>query len=508
MVVNTRAQKEFNKKDVNKVNFPCGLVECGKEVMNEGIRCDICEKWYHQSCSKLIVQAFQLYVVHSILKWVCQECTTKCKESGKVGARETMEINDVTTEADSQRKEDSPPPRDKENRVDDFEKDESRKNGFEDSRSEDNHERNLTEEAADRTVINRMGDVISVSVGIPVSRMKKARANIKEKKRPSKGRMATAARFNEMRKGLNNDIVEDLRDTCNRIYKKLEEQEVAIGVLREDKMELRKDLERLKKNGDLALGRNRNVVIKGIPEPYMGAARHREKYMKEHLLTLLRQVNIPEHVGVKRILRLGRWMREMNGVELRPRPVLVEFANPRHRDRFLTEAGKVKRWSMGKIIVQPDDSANWGREVHRNVRELRGIELVQLKSPIVKETMLEGIGGKKLLQGMQKSLEGEVQSTVSRGECATGVGANKTRELGISQSITTETEVSKPKGCEKDTKERMRGSSIRNWCPTSTPKRGCELSFKGDRNPIPQNRNEGKIIMTRQNQKNGPRSRI
>jgi hypothetical protein len=81
--------------------------------------------------------------------------------------------------------------------------------------------------------------------------------------------------------------------------------------------------------------------------------------MRYHLVNLLRQVRMPEHVAIKRILRLGKWRGNENLNMRRPRPVLVEFANPRHRDTFLSAADFLRRESHGAISVAPDHSAGW-----------------------------------------------------------------------------------------------------------------------------------------------------
>lgn len=42
-----------------------------------------------------------------------------------------------------------------------------------------------------------------------------------------------------------------------------------------------------------------------------------------------------------------------------PRPTVVEFANPRHRDHFLAVSGELTRKTGGTIIVEPDNTADW-----------------------------------------------------------------------------------------------------------------------------------------------------
>ena len=115
--------------------------------------------------------------------------------------------------------------------------------------------------------------------------------------------------------------------------------------------ELRRELHVVGKHSEFALGRHRNVVIKGIPEPYMRESRQRARAIRYHTQNLLRTVRLPPHTTIKRVLRIGKWSRDQA-----PRPVVVEFTNPRTRDRFLAQAAEVSRLTEGKISIEPDES--------------------------------------------------------------------------------------------------------------------------------------------------------
>ena len=107
---------------------------------------------------------------------------------------------------------------------------------------------------------------------------------------------------------------------------------------------------KLVKHSDIALGRNRNVVVKGIEEPFCRNPKQREREIRHHIINLLRIAGLPGHILLKRVLRLGKWKTEGN----LNRPVLIEFGNPRYRDLFLSAAGKIEQTTHGKIVIEPD----------------------------------------------------------------------------------------------------------------------------------------------------------
>jgi hypothetical protein len=131
------------------------------------------------------------------------------------------------------------------------------------------------------------------------------------------------------------------------------------GKLRNDEVEYKAlvtRIERLEKYTEIALGRNRNILLLGIPEPFVKETKARDEYLYQRVRTLLRVVNIPEHVGLKRVHRVGRWQSPTSASLKRPRPVVVEFANPRHRDHFLAGAVCITQFTRGEVLVMPDDS--------------------------------------------------------------------------------------------------------------------------------------------------------
>lgn len=75
------------------------------------------------------------------------------------------------------------------------------------------------------------------------------------------------------------------------------------------------------------------------------------------VVNLLRTVEIPEHVAIKGALCLGRWQGVSDSGCWDPRPTLMEFANPRHRERFMESSGRMKTITKGVFAIVPDDAA-------------------------------------------------------------------------------------------------------------------------------------------------------
>ena len=57
----------------------CGNTKCTRDV-EDGICCDICEKWFHQKCSKLTVRYYGMLKENKPLPWVCTACVTRGKK--------------------------------------------------------------------------------------------------------------------------------------------------------------------------------------------------------------------------------------------------------------------------------------------------------------------------------------------------------------------------------------------------------------------------------------------
>ena len=66
-----------NKSDI------CGVSLCSKLVEN-GIQCDRCGRWYHERCSLMTKQCYLLHQKHKELKWVCNHCVALAEECSRI----------------------------------------------------------------------------------------------------------------------------------------------------------------------------------------------------------------------------------------------------------------------------------------------------------------------------------------------------------------------------------------------------------------------------------------
>lgn len=121
--------------------------------------------------------------------------------------------------------------------------------------------------------------------------------------------------------------------------------------------QMSRELNIVQYSSGIALEKNCNFSTYGIPEPFMKDGKQKEGTVSHHVINVLRKVEIPERVAVKRVLRLRRWhtVREYGCRD--PRPTLADIINPRHGDRFLALADRNKRIASGVITIKSDENA-------------------------------------------------------------------------------------------------------------------------------------------------------
>ena len=287
----------------------CGNTRCEVEVEREAICCDTCEKWFHNRCSRIDSRDIALYVANKRLKWVCFQCTTQIKKLALAGQTEegSCRVDKATDCMDLGGEEKK------------FEKEKITKQKIEGSKG--------------------------MSEGVPTTQVPL----------PRRGQKAGVEGINRRK-----DAVAQVKDggeegeTLATIKDMVKAQGEAIKVLEKEKIALSQSVHHLRTASDLALGRNRNVVVKGVPEPLMKENRQRQRALRYHVNNLLRMVGLLEAARIKRVFRLGKWR-----PEAAPRPVCVEFANPRTRDKFLAKGGEIGKQTQGRFRIEPDDSAGW-----------------------------------------------------------------------------------------------------------------------------------------------------
>lgn len=338
----------------------CGNTKCGGDVDKEAICCDACERWYHNRCSKLDPRAISLYVVNKYLKWVCYQCIAQIR----------------------------------------------------------NRPANSSGEKVASTIrLNKGTDCAGLEPLVdPATGHTNESNKSKPRTRDTKGTSRIAQLEVEKRK------TEEDQVTLNDLREQVTAHEEAIKALLRDKTSLSQAVKHLKTTNDLALGRNRNVVIKGIPEPFMKESRQRERAIRYHVTNLLRMAGIPGTTILKRLLRLGKWKRDAA-----PRPVVVEFANPRLRDKLLARAVELNQKTGGRLNIEPDDTAGWKDKTTRPQQAVVGAKpLVRVSklpecSPRTKSNTADVKEPPRLEDPTQGSLDGWVlvgtrRSTIKNGE--------------------------------------------------------------------------------------------
>lgn len=353
----------------------CISTKCENVSRKDGIKCSACLLTYHYVCVKLTLRAFELYRNNNILKWVCANCIVPRKGEMSSVEKKQENINKVTRIIPLQEKPEITIPLGP----------------------------SIVAEAKPHTdeIISNIGDTtieMRETTTVPAKRSTKiATPGYKLTKRAKVSKPIKVVKKSEsISSGIPgtraND--EDICKVLKEIKDHIKSQSRAIEEIKQKGVEVVDRVRSLETDTDIALGRQRNVVISGIPEPYKKGRRIREDDVRHHLTNILRMADIPGHVAIKRVHRLGMW-REGS---IAPRRLVVEFANPRHRDHFLSAAETVKRKTQGSIHIMPDDRSN------RYVDQSPSVRTVNYPSPCLKIHKINEAGGKLL--GSPKSIVG------------------------------------------------------------------------------------------------------
>ena len=131
-----------------------------------------------------------------------------------------------------------------------------------------------------------------------------------------------------------------------------------IEELRERVSTLEKELSHLKIESDIALGRNRNILIFNNEEPVIRDAKARADVELRRVRDIIRMAGLPPYTLIKRVQRIGSWIKATNNLGQRvARPILVEFGNPAARDQILCKSELICRITGGRYQITPDNQA-------------------------------------------------------------------------------------------------------------------------------------------------------
>ncbi|CAH8669817.1 unnamed protein product [Dicrocoelium dendriticum] len=137
--------------------------------------------------------------------------------------------------------------------------------------------------------------------------------------------------------------------------KVISDQALLIDALRVKIDELRDSLNSYAQSAEIAMGRQRNVLIYNREEPVIHEAKARRDLDRRRIHDILRIAGIPLNVGIKRVHRVGSW-RETGPLRQQgfARPILVEFRNPAYRHQLLNRAGLIESQYNGRYQVAPN----------------------------------------------------------------------------------------------------------------------------------------------------------
>ena len=319
----------------------CGNVKCNTPVEEEGILCDTCGLWYHPQCGRLKKKGYDLYIKHEILEWVCHQCKelirNQCKlrknESTSQATGRVLSLTPYVCTSPITKKVESGI---KAGKVSSSTKDETKalvgtnKKALEKKATNHSTSGNSLRE---RTESERNNGNMTIDEEHLVESSLVQDLEIPDTVKIEHFPPEIVAQLYDFEKRIS-DLDKRLEETCN------------------DNRSLKLMINKLEEQSDLALARNRKVVVYGIPEPHLKLPDQRDRALRHHVTNILRLANIQEYVPIKRYFRLGAWK---NGkCNNNPRPVLVEFSFARHRDSLLTASSLLRDKSSGKITVKPD----------------------------------------------------------------------------------------------------------------------------------------------------------
>ena len=368
---------------------PCGKKGCLEEVLKDSIGCDACHAWYHTECSGLSRTSFGAYSRFKGLTWVCENCfkllqaVLREKETGsdkaEIASITGLELNGAEgtrtqdTHLLSQTDECVPGVTPRVSMCMFVPQTPSIPDGDLDAggqavlaRKKRKGKRRRLEEGSICTIVGESQtitqtsqinckDIVVLNLPEADSKGKPNNAKVEHKNRRAMGAKRPKSPPPVQHSSGDNETNNNLISVLAKISQRLDAQAACLNKLQSEKDDLTKSISRLLATSDFAMGRNRNVIIYGITEPIMRQGKLRDRYMRSEIATLFRKLGIPEHVLVKRVLRLGPWKSALDGAESPPRPMVVEFGNIRHRDKFLAGAEKIRALSKGKISVTPDN---------------------------------------------------------------------------------------------------------------------------------------------------------
>lgn len=342
-------------RDPSNGTTHCGNSKCSLDVEDDSIRCDTCLEWFHLKCSRLERVTFRFYMKNTKLTWICPNCIDIIvKYRGKDTGKSKKHGNTVwRTKTDVERTE-----KHKQDRSTDGETDGE-----------------ATVVLEQITVIHNTDEGKELTEVVDARTSSQVEETMNEEKKDNK-----LIESNE-------DCSENLSMTSvtcilSDLQKDLKSQAETINALLQERLTVSKQLNKLQRDTEIATGRNRNVVIYGIPEPFIKEGRKREGEMRMHLVNILRMAGVPGHAGAKRVIRLGKWRGQSETPNRRPRPMLVEFTNPRHRDGLLGAAGRVSGITRGRIVIVPDNSTKTINH-NKNIQTLDETLLPKMKPAVL-----------------------------------------------------------------------------------------------------------------------------
>ncbi|MGL4483177.1 MAG: PHD finger domain-containing protein, partial [Lactococcus garvieae] len=235
----------------------CGNIKCNRKVVN-GICCDICDTWWHNKCSGLSSAAIKVYVNHDFLTWVCLQCLNQIKiKKQDLSISYCDSLPEKVTVNNN--------PKESQTEAPDTVNVQTIEHLLEDNRVSLNQD--------DIEISDRTEAISTENANSSISVMQKSWD-------------ATNAHWKEIVREIVTEEIRKAMDCQERWHNRLDS---------------------LERQTEYALGRQRNVIICGIPEPFIKVKRFRTKYVMHCVMDIMRMARIKPGWTIKRAFRIGKW---------------------------------------------------------------------------------------------------------------------------------------------------------------------------------------------------------
>lgn len=297
----------------------CG--KCSKDVLKDGLECEICERWFHCKCEAVPSATYKALEQDKALHWYCSGCS-----SGVINIWKKL--------------------RERQDQLDD-------------------ELRQIKEE-----VKGLKGGVVKIEQLEDMVKQERDRINKLEERIDE----IASDRVRDEVKGLRGEVakivlLEDKMNKTDDRFRKMEENLEVINVDQVTSVQLRKEIsqtdakmdgivkvridETLQEENEKKLRRN-NVIVFGLEESEADEAATRIADDTDGMLSILKSIRCESEM--KQLVRLGRKPEKVGDDEVKPRPLKVVFTDEKSKNEVLVKARTLRTTGHAHVFIVQDQT--------------------------------------------------------------------------------------------------------------------------------------------------------